>query len=145
MRAEAERSHNLSLADYARLARMSRQQVYRAIAARRLLSLDIGRRIQRVPDWQLTSPGLGLTRAVLKAADCIDSWTLYSALIAPAGALHGRSAVASVTRANLDAITCIVLDSLGLQEAATSPVHIPADKARAWCSRCSPTNDWMKK
>ncbi len=114
---EFERPHNLPLADFVRLAHKSRQQVYKDIAARRLLALDIGRRGQRIPDWQLEAPGLQLTRTVLQAAEDVDAWTLYRALVEPAEALGSQSPVASVTRGNVDATVRVVLASLGVQRA----------------------------
>jgi hypothetical protein len=114
---EFERPHNLPLPDFVRLAHKSRQQIYKDIAARRLLALDVGRRGQRIPDWQLESPGLQLTRAVLQAADDVDAWTVYSALAEPSAALRGQSPVASVNRGNVDATARVVLASLGVQRA----------------------------
>ncbi len=114
---EFERPHNLPLADFVRLAHKSRQQIYKDIAARRLLALDVGRRGQRVPDWQLESPGLQLTRTVLQAAEDVDAWTLYRALAEPSEALGGQSPVARVNRGNVDATARVVLASLGVQRA----------------------------
>lgn len=114
---EFERPHNLPLADFVRLAHKSRQQIYKDIAARRLLALDVGRRGQRVPDWQLESPGLQLTRAVLQATEDLDAWTVYRALAEPSEALGGQSPAASVNRGNVDATARVVLASLGVQPA----------------------------
>lgn len=114
---EFERPHNLPLADFVRLAHKSRQQIYKDIAARRLLALDVGRRGQRIPDWQLQAPGLQLTRAVLQAADDVDAWTVYRALAEPSEALGGQSPAARVNRGNVDATARVVLASLGVQRA----------------------------
>lgn len=114
---EFDRPHNLPLADFVRLAHKSRQQVYKDISARRLLALDVGRRGQRVPDWQLESPGLQLTRAVLQATEDLDAWTVYRALAEPSEALGGQSPAASVNRGNVDATARVVLASLGVQPA----------------------------
>lgn len=114
---EFERPHNLPLVDFVRLAHKSRQQVYKDIAARRLLALGIGRRGQRIPDWQLESPGLQLTRAVLQSAEDVDTWTVYRALAEPSEALAGQSPAASVNRGNVDAMARVVLASLGVQRA----------------------------
>ncbi|WP_295647271.1 integrase [uncultured Methylibium sp.] len=112
---EFDRPHNLPLADFVRLAHKSRQQIYKDIAARRLLALDVGRRGQRIPDWQLESPGLQLTRAVLQAAEDVDAWTVYRALAEPCEALGGQPPAASVNRGNVDATARVVLASLGVQ------------------------------
>jgi hypothetical protein len=114
---EFDRPHNLPLADFVHLAHKSRQQIYKDIAARRLLALDVGRRGQRVPDWQLESPGLQLTRAVLQETEGLDAWTVYRALAEPSEALGGQSPVESVNRGNVDATARVVLASLGVQPA----------------------------
>jgi len=114
---EFERPHNLPLVDFVRLAHKSRQQIYKDIAARRLLALDVGRRGQRIPDWQLQAPGLQLTRAVLQAADDVDAWTVYRALVEPCEALGGQTPAAIANRGNVDAIARVVLASLDVQPA----------------------------
>ena len=114
---EFDRPHNLPLADFVRLAHKSRQQIYKDITARRLLALDVGRRGQRIPDWQLQAPGLQLTRAVLQAADDVDAWTVYRALAEPCEALGGQTPAAIANRGNVDAIARVVLASLGVQPA----------------------------
>ena len=60
MLATYEASSNLSLLVFARLAGKSRDQINRDIKARRLLSLSLGNRGQRNPDWQL-DPLIGLS------------------------------------------------------------------------------------
>ena len=114
---EFEQPQNLPLADFVRLAHKSRQQIYKDIAARRLLALDVGRRGQRIPDWQLTPPGLQLTRAVLQASEVLDAWTVYRTLSQPCEALGGQSPVAIVSRGNVDATARVVLGLLGVQDA----------------------------
>jgi hypothetical protein len=113
---EFGRPHNLPLADFVRLAHKSRQQIYKDIASRRLLALNVGRRGQRIPDWQLELPGLQLTRAVLQATEGLDPWTVYRTLAEPTEALGGQSPVASVNRGNVDATARVVLASLGVQQ-----------------------------
>ena len=92
---EFERPHNLPLADFVRLAHKSRQQIYKDIAARRLLTLDV----------------------VLQAADDVDAWTVYRALAEPCEALGGQAPAAIANRGNVDAIARVVLASLGVQPA----------------------------
>lgn len=121
---EFEHPQNLPLADFVRLAHKSRQQIYKDIAARRLLALDVGRRGQRIPDWQLTPPGLQLTRAVLQASEDLDAWTVYRALAQPSEALGGQSPVASVNRSNVDATTRLVLALLGVQDAERGGANV---------------------
>nr|WP_273285550.1 integrase [Methylibium petroleiphilum] len=120
---EFERPQNLPLAEFVRLAHKSRQQIYKDIAARRLLALDVGRRGQRIPDWQLTPPGLQLTRAVLLASEDLDAWTIYRALAEPSEALGGQAPAASVNRGNVEATARVVLASLGVQDAERGGAH----------------------
>lgn len=115
--AEFELPHNLPLALFARLAHKSRQQVYKDIAAGRLLALDVGRRGRRLPEWQLQSVPLQLTQRVLAAAADVDSWTLYHALMSPTPGRGSVPAVAAVRAGNLDAVTRRVLNGLGIHEA----------------------------
>ena len=111
---EFERPHNLSIPEFARLAGKSRQQIYKDLAARRLLAITLGARRQRLPDWQLQAPALELTRAVVAAAPGVDAWTLYLVLGEPHAALQGRSPVAAVTPGSVERIAGLVLDGLGL-------------------------------
>src|SRR5690606_17102000 len=83
--------HNLPLTGFAALAGKSRQQIYRDIKEGRLLALDIGRRGQKLPDWQLDPAKLALTQRVMEEASDVDKWTLYRALRDPLEALGGQS------------------------------------------------------
>ncbi len=114
---EFNRSANLPLTEFAKLAGKSRQQIYKDIAARRLLALDSGSRGQRLPEWQLDGGARQLTQQVLSEAIDMDAWTIYRALTTPMDALAGKSAVdaALKPRPNLDAIGKKVFDALGLQ------------------------------
>lgn len=114
---EFEQPQNLPLAAFARLAHKSRQQIYKDVAARRLLALDVGRRGQRLPDWQLDPAALELTRAVLAGARDADAWTLYHALSAPMESLGGRAPVQAVQRGQVEAVARAVLGSLGFEVA----------------------------
>lgn len=109
-----ERPHNLPLPEFARLAHKSRQQIYKDLAARRLLALGVGPRRQRLPDWQLDAPGLKLTRALLAAAPEVDAWTVYRTLSEPLDALGGRVPVEVVRPGNVAAVVDAVLGALGL-------------------------------
>jgi hypothetical protein len=113
-----EAPQNVPLAEFARLAHKSRQQIYKDLAAqpRRLLSLDVGRRGQRLPDWQLDPLKLKLTREVLKRAAAVDSWALYHALSAPADQLGGRSPVEVVTPSNFDRLVGMVLSAVSVHD-----------------------------
>lgn len=109
-----DQPHNLPLADFARLANKSRQQIYKDIEARRLLALNVGPRGQRLPDWQLDPVTQRLTQIVLQAAPEVDAWTLYRALSEPLEGLAGRSPVEAVTADSVDAVAKAVFNVLGV-------------------------------
>ena len=111
-----DRSDNLPLPDFARLAHKSRQQIYKDLSSspRRLLALGVGPRKQRLPDWQLDPVRLKLTQEVLKVAGDVDSWTVYHALSEPAEGLSGRSPIDAVTTGNLGEIVATVCTALGV-------------------------------
>jgi hypothetical protein len=109
-----EQPHLLPLAEFARLAHKSRQQIYKDIDARRLLALDVGRRGRKLPDWQLVPERQALTEAVLQGAGGIDDWTLYRALSEPLEGLAGRSPVDAVTTHSVEAIARAVFNVLGV-------------------------------
>lgn len=107
--------HNLSPADFAKLADKSRQQIYKDIAARKLLTLKVGPQRQRLPDWQLDPVKQQLTQAALEQLPGIDHWTLYRALSEPLEGLGGRSPVAAVTPETLQSVLEAVCNALGVQ------------------------------
>jgi len=109
-----EQPHNLPLSDFVRLANKSRQQIYKDIVARRLLALNVGRRGQRLPDWQLDPVKQRLTQTVLQGAPGVDTWTLYRALSEPLEGLAGHSPVEAVTADSVDAVAKAVFNVLGV-------------------------------
>jgi hypothetical protein len=109
-----DQPHNLSLPDFASLANKSRQQIYKDIGARRLFALNVGRRGQKLPDWQLDPVKQRLTQAVLQSAPEIDAWTLYHALSEPLEGLGGRAPLETVTADSVDAVAKAVLNVLGV-------------------------------
>lgn len=106
--------HNLPLAEFARLAGKSRQQIYKDIKAGRLLALSVGPRGQKLPDWQLEPVKQQLTEAVLQKALGLDTWTLYRALSEPLEGLEGLSPVEAVTRESIQDVLAAVLNVLGI-------------------------------
>lgn len=108
--------NNLPLARFAKLANKSRQQIYKDVAAKRLLSLNVGARGQRIPDWQLNADALSLTQRILEKAKEIDEWTLFHAMSSPMDALHGKSAVEFANKSNLDKVVSTVLNDLGIHD-----------------------------
>jgi hypothetical protein len=109
---------NVPLTEFARLAHKSRQQIYKDLSARprRLLSLDVGRRGQRLPDWQLDPLKLKLTREILKRAASVDSWTLFRALSSADDALGGHSPIEVVRLGNFDRIVELVLNMVDIHD-----------------------------
>lgn len=106
-----EASHNLPVFQFARLAGKSRDQVNREIKAGKLLTLSIGNRGQRIPDWQLDPLKQRLVSTLLGQTSKVASWQLYRALLQPRELLQGCSAVEAVSEANLQEVVKIV--SLG--------------------------------
>ncbi|MGQ0697458.1 MAG: tyrosine-type recombinase/integrase [Panacagrimonas sp.] len=97
-----EAPHNLSVAEYAKLAGKSRRWITYEIQAGNLLSIHMGHRGQRVPDWQLDPLKRSLVQAVLKQVPRgIDTWDVYHALMRPYDALGGRAAIEAVGPTNL--------------------------------------------
>jgi len=120
-----ERPENLSVPNFARLSGKSRQQIYKDIAAKRLLALNVGRRGLRIPEWQLEPLRLQLTQRVLSAALDVDEWTLCHALSDATDRLAGDSPIHCVHRANLEEMTRLVLDLLDIHAAPTAKSPTP--------------------
>jgi integrase len=114
MLATFEAPHNLPLPVFAKLAGKSRHQINREIQGGRLLSLNIGNRGQRIPDWQLDPVRQQLIHTVLERAEGIDGWTLYRTLSEPMDRLQGRAPVEAVTRQNLQEAARAVFSALGV-------------------------------
>ena len=77
--------------------------------------MSVGRRGQKLPDWQLDPLRQRLTESVLQQAAGIDSWTIHDALSQPLEGLAGRSPVEAVTPASLQGTVMAVLNALGIQ------------------------------
>ena len=120
---EFSRAQNLPLAEFAKLAHKSRQQIYKDIAARRLLALNVGVRGQRLPDWQLDPVKMKLTQEVLAKADDVDAWTLFHKLSEPIEGLQGQSPLRAVRRGNIDGVVRAVLNALGIHGRSTVVEH----------------------
>ena len=83
------------------------------LTAGNLLSISLGNRGQRVPDWQLDPTKRQLVQAVLKQTPRgVDAWEIYHALTRPHDLLKGQSPIDAVTAENLDAavhVACLVI------------------------------------
>ncbi|MBT2298234.1 tyrosine-type recombinase/integrase [Pseudomonas fluorescens] len=112
MLATYEASSNLPLLVFAKLAGKSRDQINRDIKARRLLSLSLGNRGQRIPDWQLDPLRHKLVLAALAQFPDVDAWRLYGALCKPHERLKGRAPIDVLNMANFDGTARIVCSAL---------------------------------
>ncbi|MGO4799680.1 tyrosine-type recombinase/integrase [Pseudomonas sp. W22_MBD1_FP4] len=112
MLATYEASNNLPLLVFAKLAGKSRDQINRDIKARRLLSLSLGNRGQRIPDWQLDPLRHKLVLTVLTQSPDVDAWGLYGVLCKPHEQLKARSPIDVLIPDNFDEITRIVCSAL---------------------------------
>lgn len=108
-----EAPHNLPVSEYAKLARKSRRWITYEITAGNLLSISLGNRGQRVPDWQLDPIKHRLVQTVLKQTPRgVNSWEIYHALTRLRDTFNGRMAIDVVTSANVEAVARIVCSSL---------------------------------
>jgi hypothetical protein len=112
MLATFEASSNLPLLVFARLAGKSRDQINRDIKARRLLSLSLGNRGQRIPDWQLDPLRHKLVLEVLMRSPDVDAWRCYGVLCKPHERLKGRSPIDVLTLENFAVTARIVCSAL---------------------------------
>ncbi|MDA3169003.1 tyrosine-type recombinase/integrase [Pseudomonas aeruginosa] len=97
-----EAPHNLPVAEYAKLVGKSRRWITYEIQAGNLLSIHMGNRGQRVPDWQLDPIKHKLIQAILKQVPrSINTWHIYHALLRPYDALGKLPAIEAVGPTNL--------------------------------------------
>ncbi|EZQ20274.1 integrase [Halopseudomonas bauzanensis] len=109
-----EASHNLQVVQFAKLAGKSRDQINREIKTGKLLTIKVGNRGQRIPDWQLDPVKLRLTQALMvKERGDAHSWRLYRVLLQPCAHLRGKSPLDAVFANNIHKVTGIVQDALG--------------------------------
>lgn len=98
-----EAPHNLPVAAYAKLAGKSRRWITYEIQAGNLLSIHMGHRGQRVPDWQLDPLKRRFVQAVLKQVPrSIDTWVVYHALLRPYDELGGGPVIEAVSSASVE-------------------------------------------
>lgn len=109
-----EHPRNVPLVRFAQLAHKSRQQIYKDIAAKKLLALNVGTRGQRLPDWQLHPNALSLTQMLMKAAPMVDEWTLYMAMLERFEMLDDRSAIPAIGHFPMQRIVEVVLNRLNI-------------------------------
>ncbi|MDI3491907.1 tyrosine-type recombinase/integrase [Azoarcus communis] len=108
-----EAPHNLSVADYAKLAGKSRRWITYEIQAGNLLSISLGNRGQRVPDWQLDPLKRRLIQTILmQMPPGIDTWHIYHALTRPSDLFQGQSPIEAVTLENLHLVVHLVCSAV---------------------------------
>lgn len=115
-----EAPQNLPLQVFAKLAGKSRDQINRDIKSRRVLSLTLGNRGHRIPDWQLDPLRHQFTCAVLEHAPELDGWAIYRVLSEPLEGLSGRIPADAVTPDNFDEVMAVVCHVLDLVRASES-------------------------
>ncbi|KPX93774.1 tyrosine-type recombinase/integrase [Pseudomonas meliae] len=108
-----EAPHILPVVQFARLAGKSRDQINREIKAGKLLTLSMGNRGQRIPEWQLDPLKQRLVQSVMKKTAGVDSWDLYRELSQPRQSLDGRSAIEAVSSTNLHEVIEVLSLKLG--------------------------------
>ncbi|WP_088138693.1 tyrosine-type recombinase/integrase [Achromobacter xylosoxidans] len=94
---------------FGKLAGKSKDQINRELKAGKLLSISLGNRGQRVPDWQLAPLKHKLTQMLMSMCPYLDSWTLYRLLTTPYPELGDRAAINLVTAANVKKVACAII------------------------------------
>ena len=112
-----ESPSNLQVPLFAKLAGKSKDQINRELKAGKLLSISLGNRGQRIPDWQLVPLKQKLAQVLLNQSPGTDSWTLYHLLTKPHAELADRAAIDTVTPSNLGR----VLQAITSRQQAASP------------------------
>lgn len=75
-----ESPNNLPVPLFGKLAGKSKDQINRELKAGKLLSISLGNRGQRVPDWQLVPLKHRLAQVLMNQYPHADSWDLYRML-----------------------------------------------------------------
>jgi integrase len=98
-----ESPNNLPVPLFGKLAGKSKDQINRELKAGKLLSISLGNRGQRVPDWQLVPLKHKLAQVLMNQCPHADSWDLYRMLTQPHPDLGDRAAIDAVTPTNVHA------------------------------------------
>ncbi|RTB44157.1 tyrosine-type recombinase/integrase [Pseudomonas aeruginosa] len=97
---------------FAKLAGKSKDQINRELKAGKLLSISMGNRGQRIPEWQLDPLRQQLVQRVLKEAQDVDAWQVYRVLSQPHDSLDGIAPVDMVTMKNMQHTASTVIREL---------------------------------
>ena len=130
MLAMYESPNNLPVPLFGKLAGKSKDQINRELKAGKLLSISLGNRGQRVPDWQLVPLKHKLAQVLMNQCPRADSWDLYRMLTRPHPDLGDRAAIDIVTPSNLGMVVRVIAathQQTGASEAGLPPRLIPED------------------
>jgi len=104
-----ESPNNLPVPLFGKLAGKSKDQINRELKAGKLLSISLGNRGQRVPDWQLVPLKHRLAQVLMNQCPHADSWDLYRMLTQPHPDLGDRAAIDAVTPTNVPVIVRVIM------------------------------------
>ncbi|MBP5059335.1 integrase arm-type DNA-binding domain-containing protein [Pseudomonas chlororaphis] len=112
---------------FGKLAGKSKDQINRELKAGKLLSISLGNRGQRVPDWQLVPLKHKLAQVLKNQCPQADSWDLYRMLTQSHPELGDRAAIDMVTPSNLGAVVQVIASRQRQADApeSFSPQSIP--------------------
>lgn len=125
-----ESPNNLPVPLFGKLAGKSKDQINRELKAGKLLSISLGNRGQRVPDWQLVPLKHKLAQVLMNQCPHADSWDLYRMLTQPHPDLGDRAAIDAVTPTNVPAIIRVIMGGYQRHEDAPEAIAmrpIPED------------------
>ncbi|AOY62902.1 integrase arm-type DNA-binding domain-containing protein [Xanthomonas campestris] len=104
---------------FGKLAGKSKDQINRELKAGKLLSIGLGNRGQRVPDWQLVPLKHKLTQVLMNQCQGADSWDLFRMLTRPHTDLGDRAAIDVVTPTNVVAIVRTIMGDQSFEKVRT--------------------------
>ncbi|KSD37231.1 integrase [Pseudomonas aeruginosa] len=126
MLAMYESPNNLPVPLFGKLAGKSKDQINRELKAGKLLSVSMGNRGQRVPDWQLVPLKHKLAQVLMNRCPHADSWELYRLLTMPHPQLGNRAAIDVITPTNLGKVLQAVVPN-------TQFGNIRTDETQQFC------------
>lgn len=107
-----EAPSSLSVPLFAKLAGKSKDQINRELKAGKLLSISMGNRGQRIPEWQLDPLRQQLVQCVLKEAQDMDASQVYRVLSQLHDSLDGIAPVYMVTARNIQQTASAIILAL---------------------------------
>ncbi|WP_198937291.1 integrase arm-type DNA-binding domain-containing protein [Herbaspirillum camelliae] len=104
-----ESPSSLPIPLFGKLAGKSRDQINRELKAGKLLSISLGNRGQRVPEWQLVELKKRLAQTLIKQCPNCDSWMLYRLLTTSHPGLDDRVPIDVVTPTNVNKVVQAIM------------------------------------